>query len=68
MDKSIAAVTRDNQAVQDEIKKYSDNNHEFNQYNDQLEKDLTKCQIHLQNLMKYNAQIQEELEKYLRED
>lgn len=33
-----------------------------------MTQDLAKCEAHLQNLMKYNAQIQEELEKYLRED
>ena len=34
-------------------------NNEYNKYNAQLSQDLTKCQAHLQNLMKYNAQIQE---------
>ena len=33
-----------------------------------MEDDLNKCQVHLQNLLKHNAYIQEELEKYLRED
>lgn len=41
---------------------------DYEKYNQQMVKDLAKCQAHYQNLMKYNVYIQEELERYLRED
>lgn len=68
VDKAIATVTKEQQNVQEEVKKYTEANNEYNRYNQQMSQDLSKCEAHLQNLMKYNAQIQEELEKYLRED
>jgi hypothetical protein len=36
--------------------------------NARLKKDLLFCQEHLQNLLKHNAYIQEEMENYVRED
>lgn len=68
IDKAIASVGKEHQNVQEEVKKYTEANNEYNRYNQQMSQDLAKCEAHLQNLMKYNAQIQEELEKYLRED
>jgi len=68
VDKAIATVAKEQQNVQEEVKKYTEANNEYNRYNQQMSQDLSKCEAHLQNLMKYNAQIQEELEKYLRED
>ena len=36
--------------------------------NARLKEDLTYCQEHLQNLLKHNAYIQEEMENFVRED
>ena len=68
MDKAITAVNRDQQAVNDEIHELENANKDYENQNAQLERDHEKCQAHLQNLMRHNAFIQEELEKYLRED
>lgn len=43
-------------------------NEDFADKNAKLKKDLLYCQEHLQNLMKHNAFIQEEMENYVRED
>jgi hypothetical protein len=43
-------------------------NEDFLDKNAKLKKDLLYCQEHLQNLLKHNAYIQEEMENYVRED
>ena len=43
-------VNKDNQLVQEQIKELQSVNHDYVNQNDQLTKDLNKCQIHLQNL------------------
>lgn len=43
-------------------------NEDFVDKNTKLKKDLLYCQEHLQNLIKHNAFIQEEMENYVRED
>jgi hypothetical protein len=43
-------------------------NQDFASQNAKLKQDLAHCQDHLQNLLKHNAYIQEEMENYVRED
>jgi hypothetical protein len=43
-------------------------NTDFSTQNARLKADLAFCQEHLQNLLKHNAYIQEEMENYVRED
>lgn len=43
-------------------------NEDFVDKSAKLKKDLLYCQEHLQNLIKHNAFIQEEMENYVRED
>lgn len=43
-------------------------NNEFHGQNERLKKDLAACQEHLQNLMKHNAYIQDEMQNILRDD
>lgn len=50
------------------MKKYKESNKDYENYNDQMKNDLAKCQSHYQNTLKYNAHIQEELDRYLCED
>ena len=57
VDKAIAAVNRDQQAVNEEIHELEDTNKDYENKNAQLERDLDKCQAHLQNLMRHNALI-----------
>lgn len=43
-------------------------NQDFASQNAKIKQDLAHCQDHLQNLLKHNAYIQEEMENYVRED
>jgi uncharacterized protein YbcV (DUF1398 family) len=43
-------------------------NQDFMNQNARLKQDLIYCQEHLQNILKHNAFIQEEMENYVRED
>lgn len=43
-------------------------NTEFATQNAKMKADLAYCQEHLQNLLKHNTYIQEEMENYVRED
>lgn len=61
-------MDKEQQYLDDETRKYREANKDYENYNAEMRKDLAKCQAHYQNLLKYNAHIQEELEKYLRED
>lgn len=49
----------------DEIRRI---NQDFSNQNTRLKQDLAHCQDHLQNLLKHNAFIQEEMENFVRED
>ena len=59
VDKAIVAVTRDQQAVNEEINELENANKDYDSQNSQLDKDLEKCQAHLQNIMRHNVLIQE---------
>ncbi len=68
MEKTITDRTKDlaqTRAESDEIRRI---NTDFVNQNSRLKQDLAFCQEHLQNLLKHNAFIQEEMENFVRED
>lgn len=67
-EKITGETIQDNKTIEKEVDEINQANDDYARQNDQLKKDYDKCQIHLENLMKNNVFIREELEKYLRED
>lgn len=68
IEKSIGDKTKDLDQVRQESEEIRRINHDFTNQNARLKQDLANCQEHLQNVLKHNAFIQEEMEKFVRED
>jgi len=49
---------KEQEILDEEVKKYQEANSDYEKYNNEMVQDLGKCQIHYQNLMKYNSHIQ----------
>lgn len=68
MEKQIAEKNRELTLVKTESGEIDSINQEYTGKNGQMKKDLAGCQDHLENLVRHNALIQEEMENILRED
>jgi uncharacterized protein YbcV (DUF1398 family) len=68
MEKAIAERDKDLSEMQAGSAHIKQVNQDFFTMNEKLKQDLVHCQEHLQNLLKHNAFIQDEMENFVRED
>ena len=68
MERSIADKSKELSQVRSESDHVGKVNQDYASQNARLKEDLACCQEHLQNLLKHNAYIQEEMENFVRED